>query len=106
MINTLDKKETFPLTFLLGKEAFLFLKHVHAFPCSDRLQYPPDLPRPHAVRIMDDGQIEDFVERTGVSRERALYFLEAANGNIAEALSAFYDEQETEEPAASSKEAS
>ena len=68
--------------------------------CSERTcrYVPPDLPRPHSLRIMDDdAQIGDFVERTGVSRERARYYLQAAGGNIAEALSAFFEEQDDEE---------
>lgn len=52
---------------------------------------------------MDDGLVDNFVERTGASRERALYFLEAAGGNISEALSVFYEEQDAEEPAVSKK---
>ena len=104
--DTAARKATCRLTFVTGKQAFLFLKQVHACRCSDRLQYPPDLPRPHSLRIMDDGQVDDFVERTGASHERARYFLEAANGNLAEALSVFYDEQDTEEPVVSKKVAS
>ena len=44
-----------------------------------------------------DSQVDDFCSVTGATRDRALFFLQAAKGNLQVALDAFYNEESVED---------